>query len=73
MQLHMLLSRLACAGGLVALAACSGSNVPAPVPAAKEAVAPSADTQALVGPPHLFFPGGSSTVSPLKSHSSVRE
>ena len=47
MQLRMLLSRLACAGGFVALAACSGSNVPAPVPAAKEAGAPSADLKAV--------------------------
>jgi hypothetical protein len=28
MQLRMLLSRLACAGGFVALAACSDSNTP---------------------------------------------
>lgn len=47
MQLRMLLSRLACAGGFVALAACSGSNAPAPVPAAKEAGAPSADLKAV--------------------------
>ena len=47
MQLRMLLSRLACAGGFVALAACSRSDVPAPVPAAKEAGAPSADLKAV--------------------------
>jgi len=43
MQLRILLSRLACAGGFVALAACSGSNAPPPVPIAKEAGAPSAE------------------------------
>jgi aminopeptidase len=46
MQLRILLSRLACAGGFVALAACSGSNTPAPAPVAKEAGAPSADVKA---------------------------
>jgi leucyl aminopeptidase (aminopeptidase T) len=47
MQLCILLSRLACAGGLLALAACSSSNAPAPVPAAKEAGVPSADLKAV--------------------------
>ena len=47
MQLRILLSRLACAGGFVALAACSGSNAPGPAPAAKEAGAPSADLKAV--------------------------
>jgi len=47
MQLRRLLSRFAYAGGFVALAACSGSNAPAPVPAAKQAAEPSADLKAV--------------------------
>ncbi len=43
MQLRMILLRVACAGGIVALAACSGSNAPPPAPATKETAAPSAD------------------------------
>jgi leucyl aminopeptidase (aminopeptidase T) len=47
MQLRILLSHIACAGGFLVLAACSGSNAPAPGPAAKEAGAPSADLKAV--------------------------
>jgi leucyl aminopeptidase (aminopeptidase T) len=47
MQLRILLSHIASTGGFLVLAACSGSNAPAPGPAAKEAGAPSADLKAV--------------------------